>query len=139
MGYHLKIRDEVLEDIARSFKWYEEKNVGLGLRFVEEVEATINYISKYPEHYQIKSVKVYREAVLQIFPYMVIYSVFPCKDNPSKKPLATQPTEYKRFNSLESFPLKNPYLVQFKSPILGRLPTPGISKRKMNAVFTWKG
>ena len=49
MGYHLKIRDEVLEDIARSFKWYEEKNVCLGLRFVEEVEATINYISKYPE------------------------------------------------------------------------------------------
>ena len=101
MGYHLKIRDEVLEDIARSFKWYEEKNVGLGLRFVEEVEATINYISKYPEHYQIKSVKVYREAVLQIFPYMVIYefdekqqsiiiySVFPYKDNPSKKPRVT--------------------------------------------------
>ena len=98
MTYHLKIRDDAKNDIKRSFKWYEKKNEGLGFRFVDEVEITINYILKHPEHFQIKTKVPYREAVLKIFPYVVIYefdkmeksiivySVFPCKDNPSKKP-----------------------------------------------------
>ena len=98
MAYHLEILDDALEDIARTFIWYEEKNKGLGVRFVDEVEATISYISKYPEHFQIKSKTLYREALLKVFPYMLIYeyhskeksiiaySVFPCKDNPINKP-----------------------------------------------------
>ncbi|UOY04989.1 type II toxin-antitoxin system RelE/ParE family toxin [Muricauda sp. SCSIO 64092] len=98
MAYRLEVRDDALDDIARSYKWYEEKSEGLGLRFVDEVEATINYVSKYPEHFQIKSKKPYREAVLKVFPYVVVYeinkkeksivvySVFPCKDDPDKKP-----------------------------------------------------
>ena len=55
MVFHLKIRDDAKNDIENSFKWYEQKNKGLGFRFLNEVEATINYIVRYPEHFQIKS------------------------------------------------------------------------------------
>ena len=97
MAFHLKVRDNALDDIENGFEWYEEKIEGLGLRFINEVEATINYISKYPEHFQVKSKKPYREAVLKIFPYViiyeirkkeksiVIYSVFNTHQDPDKK------------------------------------------------------
>jgi len=98
MAYKLSIRDDAKHDIIKGYKWYEDKSIGLGARFVDEIEMMIGYLATYPEHFQIKTKKRYREAVLKIFPYViiyevsqkegeiVIYSVFPTKDNPNKKP-----------------------------------------------------
>ena len=94
--YKLNVWEEAKSDIINGYKWYEEKRFGLGKEFANEVEQVLEYIEKYPEHYQIKYRKKYREAVLKRFPYLIIYeiiknevvvySVFPSKDNPNKKP-----------------------------------------------------
>jgi mRNA-degrading endonuclease RelE of RelBE toxin-antitoxin system len=96
MAYKLQITNKAKQDIIDGFYWYETKSNGLGGRFVEEVEKSLNYIHRYPLHFQIKYKNIFREAVLKIFPYVVIYeiiektvvvySVFPTPMNPEKKP-----------------------------------------------------
>ena len=95
MAYKLEIRNEVKINIFDGFKWYEDKRKGLGREFIYAVEALINYIENYPEHFQIKYRGRYREAVLKRFPYVIIYEiiqdtvivfeVFPTKADPTKK------------------------------------------------------
>lgn len=96
MVYKLEIWNKAKIEIIEGYTWYESKKNNLGQEFIEEVEEMFDYIKKYPEHYQIKYREKYREAVLKRFPYLVIYeiinhsiivySVFPSKDNPTKKP-----------------------------------------------------
>lgn len=96
MVYKLDIWNKAKIEIIEGYSWYESKKFNLGIEFIEEVEEMFNYINKYPEHYQIKYRGRYREAVLKRFPYLIIYeiiqqtivvySVFPSKDNPNKKP-----------------------------------------------------
>lgn len=95
MTYSLNITQEAKEKIIQVFLWYEQKREGLGSRFVFEVDAMFNYIKAYPYHFQVKY-KNFREAVLKVFPYVIVYGiiqnevviyiVFPTKDNPTKKP-----------------------------------------------------
>lgn len=95
MGYKLSVKEEAKQHIIDGFKWYEKKSNGLGNRFVNEVKEILDYIEKYPHHYQVKN-KNQREGVLKIFPHVIIYeimenevvvfAVFPTKDNPDKKP-----------------------------------------------------
>jgi len=94
MTYQLSVKQEAQEEILNGFLWYESKSKGLGTRFVGEVEKVMEYVGKYPHHFQVKY-KEYREAVVPRFPYVVVYeifesevvvySVFPAKNNPSKK------------------------------------------------------
>jgi len=94
MGYKIDVQKKALKDIDDAYYWYENKSVGLGIRFVKEVETMLIYIEKYPKHYQVKY-KNYREGVLKVFPFVVIYeiinkkvvilSVFPTHGNPESK------------------------------------------------------
>ena len=95
MAFQLTIKEEAKRDILKGFLWYEAKQNGLGVRFVNDVEASIQFVEMKPRAFQIKN-KYYREAVLSTFPYVVIYelnklqitvyAIFPTKDDPSKKP-----------------------------------------------------
>ncbi len=94
MAYLLEIKQEAKDDIVKGFLWYESKKEGLGTKLVSEIESVIEYIGIYPFHYQIRT-KSFREAVLKIFPFVVVYevnqnkvivySVFPTRKNPSSK------------------------------------------------------
>ncbi len=75
MAYKLLITKKAKQDIIDGFYWYESKSDGLGSRFVEEVEKTLSYVQLYPLHYQIKYKKIFREAVLKSFPYVIIYEI----------------------------------------------------------------
>ena len=91
----LVLRDEALKDIERAFYWYEEQSPGLGNRFADEVLVFLKFIETNPLGYQIKF-KNYREAVLKVFPFVIIYevgelevvvySVFQTSKSPTKKP-----------------------------------------------------
>ena len=96
MVYKLNVWDDAKLDIIKGYNWYKDIREGLAREFIDEIEQMFKYIEEYPEHFQVKYRNKYREAVLKKFPYLIIYeiienivvvySVFPSKDNPNKKP-----------------------------------------------------
>lgn len=66
----------VLEDADRELlqaaEWYESKRKGLGLRFIDVIENKLNSIRDYPER-NPKRNSNFREAVVKIFPFVIIY------------------------------------------------------------------
>lgn len=72
MSYYVKILPQALKDAIDTKKWYNKKSEGLGNEFKFEVDKEIEYIRKYPEHYQVIH-KDLRQSVLNRFPYLIFY------------------------------------------------------------------
>ncbi len=80
-------------ELEHAQRWYESKQVGLGLVFLGEVDATIDRIRESPEMYA-KVKKNYRQALVRRFPYAIyyefnqgtvtVYSIFNCSQDPAK-------------------------------------------------------
>ena len=62
------------KEIASSWTWYEERQRGLGDRFVKEIIDRIRKIEATPERYPLRY-KIYRETPVLIFPYLIIYRI----------------------------------------------------------------
>ncbi len=82
------------EEYSAAFHFYEEQQLGLGIRFEKETEYLLDKLKVNPYLFQRKY-KHYREAVFKRFPYymvyeiidnsVVIHSVFHASRNPKKK------------------------------------------------------
>ncbi len=84
------------KEIEKAWEWYEDRQQGLGDRFVKEVTNSISKIEKTPLRYPFRY-KSYKEAVVSVFPFIIIYriskpkkiirivSVFHTSLNPKKK------------------------------------------------------
>jgi hypothetical protein len=93
-NYVLVFTSKSENEFIDSAIYYETKQKGLGYKFSESVNEILNSISKNPFAYQRKY-KHYREAVLKVFPFTVIYeikdneiiinAIFHTKRNPKKK------------------------------------------------------
>lgn len=93
MPYNLIFKEEAKLDIKDAFLWYETKLEGLGLRFIDELENFLLYISENPFSCETKY-RNHRVAVLKVFPYVivyqieeksvVVYAVFATSKNPDK-------------------------------------------------------
>jgi ParE toxin of type II toxin-antitoxin system, parDE len=57
-----------------AWQWYEDRQPGLGDRFKQEVFSCIHIIEKHPERYPERK-KHYKEALVNIFPYLLIYRI----------------------------------------------------------------
>jgi len=62
------------EDIREAAKWYNKKSQGLGKRLTAEVRGKVRFIRQNPTASIVRYDDV-RTAVLNIFPYMVHYTV----------------------------------------------------------------
>ena len=95
LKYELIIRQEAAIDIIEATVYYEEQQVGLGRRFLKQLQVYFDRIQTYPKHFYIKR-NPYREAFIKKFPYLIIYelienkvivyAVFNTYQNPIKKP-----------------------------------------------------
>ena len=74
MKYNLIIKEEANQEIIDSYLYYENKSIGLGEKFLENLEIYFDRIQKYPKHYQIKR-KPYREVFVKNFPFPIIYEI----------------------------------------------------------------
>ncbi|MEO7800421.1 MAG: type II toxin-antitoxin system RelE/ParE family toxin [Ginsengibacter sp.] len=63
------------EDYNEAFEWYENKQKGLGERFLQAVRKKIEEIVLQPEAYGTKGNKKFREAEISIFPYLLVYKL----------------------------------------------------------------
>jgi len=55
------------------------QQIGLGEKFLLNVRNKLDLIKRSPEVYGIKSRKDYREAMVDNFPYLIVYRVYPKK------------------------------------------------------------
>lgn len=96
MNTIVEIRDKAIEEMDLSHDYYEEKRIGLGDEFVEEIFETIKYIQRFPLHFNMFD-KEYRQAKINRFPFLIVYefekednivviiSVFHASRNPENK------------------------------------------------------
>lgn len=74
MKYELIIKEEAHLEIIEAFLYYEEKKVGLGESFLDQLDSYFNWIKHYPYHFSEKR-RPYREAVIKRFPYLIVYEI----------------------------------------------------------------
>ena len=95
MSYTLEIKEEADLEIRDAYLYYESKQIGLGEKFLNQLEKYLEKITDNPKHFEVKK-RNYREAYIRKFPYtiiyeieginVVVYSVFNALQNPDKKP-----------------------------------------------------
>jgi hypothetical protein len=65
----------VHKDLEEGYRWYEDREEGLGERFLSAVENKINHITTHPEVYGSRQNKAFREAKVDKFPYTITYRI----------------------------------------------------------------
>lgn len=74
MKYRLVILEPVSDELADAALYYDNQEPGLGIALLDEWEKTLVKIQLAPEGYQ-KKVKNLRLALLERFPYLVVFSI----------------------------------------------------------------
>jgi hypothetical protein len=72
IAYSIVFKEQARTDIAKSVQWYEERQVGLGDRFLSDLNKLLIRISKNPFLYQIRRNNI-RLGLLKTFPFLVAY------------------------------------------------------------------
>ncbi|MCF8451433.1 MAG: type II toxin-antitoxin system RelE/ParE family toxin [Taibaiella sp.] len=95
-GYTIVLATKAQIELEDSWLWYEERERGLGDKFVDETLKILTTLTAFPEVHSIKN-KQYREAIVPKFPFVVVYrivkvkklievvSVFHTSRNPKRK------------------------------------------------------
>lgn len=72
MDFHKGVESDYLE----AYTWYEDAKEGLGERFLKMVRAKLEQIGNHPEAFSQKTKSGYREAAVEIFPYIIVYKLY---------------------------------------------------------------
>lgn len=75
MSYSFRLHPHVKKDYDEAYEWYEDRQKGLGENFLKAIRKKIEEISLHPEVYGSKQNKMFREAAVDIFPYLIIYKI----------------------------------------------------------------
>ena len=95
MGFKLIIEPDAQIEIEDAIEWYESKQTGLGLDFLNYLDGYFKTLKEGHVSFEIKRKPVFRELPLMRFPFVIIYeqtetkifiySVFNTHQNPIKK------------------------------------------------------
>ena len=72
MAARLVFTQEVKQDIAEAYTWYQNQRIGLGEEFLRSVEASFETIRRLPE-LRAPVQENYRRAMVRRFPYCIFY------------------------------------------------------------------
>lgn len=75
MSYAYRLHPLTKEDYDEAYIWYESQQKGLGERFIKAVRKKIEEIVQHPEVYGRKGSKTFREAQVDVFPYLIVYKI----------------------------------------------------------------
>lgn len=74
LSYTILFSSKAEKEIRYTWAWYEERQIGLGDRFVDELLLRIKAVQQQPELFSSKY-KSYREVKLAVFPMLIIYRI----------------------------------------------------------------
>lgn len=74
MSYRLVIKPLAEKDIAETYTWYNQEQVGLGDTFLDQLERSLEFLKKNPAQYQIRYKDV-RMVKLNSFPICLHYTI----------------------------------------------------------------
>ena len=74
MNYVLVIIEEAITELDDAFVWYETKSLGLGEKFIENIEKGFNFVKNNLKASEKQSNVVYRHVVNK-FPYGIYYLI----------------------------------------------------------------
>jgi plasmid stabilization system protein ParE len=75
MSYTYRLHPLTKKDYDEAYEWYEDRQKGLGEQFLKAVRQKIEDIVSHPEVYSSKSNKRFREARVDVFPYLIVYKI----------------------------------------------------------------
>jgi mRNA-degrading endonuclease RelE of RelBE toxin-antitoxin system len=75
MGFKLTYAAEVYDDLQENIDWFNQKQTGLGSRFLKAVKEQITRIKKNPHTIAVRYEDV-RCAKVKGFPYLVHFKIF---------------------------------------------------------------
>lgn len=70
----LVVLKQAENEFSKSVSYYESREAGLGIRFRDEVAATVGWIQEHPEVPRIRP-RGYRRVNLRVFPHYVAYVI----------------------------------------------------------------
>ena len=74
MNFRVLYNPEVYNDLAKAIEWYEDKQVGLGNKFLATAKKQMNSLQNSALHYSVRYDDI-RCMPLKKFPYMVHFRV----------------------------------------------------------------
>ena len=76
MNYNIIISPDAEKDTKEAYTFYENKQPGLGERFLDELALFYKKLREHPMYYSfVSDDKAIRSLSLKIFPYQIIYEV----------------------------------------------------------------
>ncbi|MGH2642821.1 MAG: type II toxin-antitoxin system RelE/ParE family toxin [Chitinophagaceae bacterium] len=74
--YKVILTSQAKAQIAESYNYYEGQRIGLGERFLQELEKRYADLSKHPEYYSfIDKRKIIRDVKIERSPYVIIFEI----------------------------------------------------------------
>ena len=70
----IKILQEAESELNDTIFYYEDKQAGLGVKFLDELKKHINWIENHPETPRLRN-DSYRRVNLKVFPYYIPYII----------------------------------------------------------------
>ena len=74
MSYVSAFSFRAQKEMIEAWKWYEDRQPGLGDRFTREVKKRILEIEQNPKRYPEKII-YFRETRIKVFPYIIVYRI----------------------------------------------------------------
>lgn len=78
MPFHVIVTKEAHRDTLEAYFYYEEKQTGLGERFLNLLEQCYSSLSQHPEHYGYiheDPFNILRDVKLEKFPYLIVFEI----------------------------------------------------------------
>jgi len=76
MNFFITLTEEALQEEIEAFLFYEDEQVGLGERFLKEVEDALQKVCEHPTHYSFSDeTKTIRDISLIKFPFVIIFQI----------------------------------------------------------------
>jgi plasmid stabilization system protein ParE len=73
MAYSLSVSTAAENDLLEAYLWYEQQQLGLGSKFLEQVEKSYYSLLLNPEAFEIRYKKRVGAIPVRKFPYLVFY------------------------------------------------------------------